>query len=174
MADEKHTFKFDPTMNVDVGGQTVWSIGGPEVGEWSWHCDQPDILTLEPSGHNNTQCTIQGTAGGQGNVWAQTRDGSHRLSQPISVGLIFVWGADGNLYAATTSSFKLMTRAEEFVLTKTIPTPEQMGLRSAYYVPPSETDSVTNVTCFVINLEQIKKHDVWPPSPPSVKKPDGQ
>lgn len=170
MPDSEHSFQFTPTLNVDVGGKTVWSITGPDIGTWYWFCDNPNIVTLEPSGDNNTQCTIHGRAGGQGLIWAQDKNNLYRLEQSISVGLMFVWGPDGKLYAATTSSFQLMSSEQESYLTQTIPTQAQMEHQAAYYVPPAHTESAINVTCYVINLEHIQQYDVWASSSSSQKK----
>jgi hypothetical protein len=163
MPDSSYAFTFSPTLNVDVGGKTAWTITGGEPGNrtWFWTAENPNIVRLEVAEHDTTQCTIYGVSGGETIIRADASDRSGELSQQISAGLMFVWGPDGRLYAANASSFQLMSSEQEAFLARTIPTQEQMENKAAYYVPPDPAASAINVTCYVVNLEHIKTCDVW-------------
>ena len=169
MATTDYAFVFEPTVNVDVGGRTTWSITGgtPDYRIWRWSCNDASVVRLEVDSEDSRRCVIYGLAGGETVIRAEARDGSGSLSQEISAGLMFVWGADGKLYAATASSFLLTTPEQQAALTRTIPTQEQMVDRAAFFVPPEPMTSSLNVTCYVVNLVHIKNQDVWPPVEPT-------
>ncbi|MBN1205354.1 MAG: hypothetical protein JXB05_10560 [Myxococcaceae bacterium] len=159
---------FSPTLNVDVGGTTSWMVTGVDSDyRWSWSSPgENTIVALSPQG-NGATCKIEGLAGGETTITVRDESGRYgEATHAISVGLMFVYAPDGTLYAATTSSFVRVEHTNASVLT--IPTLREMAEKEAYYVPPPtpSTDSVTNVTCYVINLGYIRSNpaDLWNPS----------
>jgi hypothetical protein len=159
------TLSCSPTVNVDVGGSTVWTVHNA-TSPVAWSCpDEGTIVRLEPQDSNGLQCKITGLAGGQTEITMQERGGNHEgMKKSIGVGLIFAYAPDGSLYAASAAAFKPVDSTQASQLP--IPTLEQMATEEAYYVPPTMTVADANVTCYVINLGYIKNTDVWPPITP--------
>ncbi|MDC0714532.1 hypothetical protein POL68_39155 [Stigmatella sp. ncwal1] len=155
-----------PTINVDVGGVTVWRVTNSTSSiRWSSPGSR-DVIQLDGQGDGVT-CQITGLKGGETTITAQEMSGQGReRTLPISVGLMFVYGPDGNLYAAPTASFSLVENTQARVLN--IPTLAEMAEKEAYYVPPSGSgvEGIINVTCYVINLGYIRSNpdDLWTPS----------
>jgi hypothetical protein len=164
-----HTLSFScsPTVNVDVGGTTVWTVHNAD-GPLAWSCpDEGTIVRLEPQDSNGIRCKITGLAGGQTEIIVQERGGDHQgAKKSIGVGLIFAYAPDGSLYAVSAAAFKPVDSTQASHLP--IPTLEQMATEEAYYVPYTVTvnEADANVTCYVINLGYIKTTDVWPPITP--------
>ncbi|KFA86995.1 hypothetical protein [Archangium violaceum] len=162
-------FSFKPTVNVDVNGETVWTITDTNTNAWSWSCAQEGapIVELRPQ-PGGLSCAIRGLRPGEATVTATRSDG-YPLTQAIGVGLMFVYAPDGKLYAVSTASFVEVDQTR--MSGQPIPTLEEMSEQEAYYVPPgTEGAAAINVTCYVINLGYVQQTDVWTPPPASPKK----
>ncbi|WNG54843.1 hypothetical protein F0U59_08715 [Archangium gephyra] len=162
-------FSFTPTVNVDLNGETVWTITDTNTNAWSWSCEQEGapIVELRPQ-PGGLSCAIKGLRPGETTVTATRRDG-YTLTQAIGVGLMFVYAPDGKLYAVSTASFVEVDQTR--MSGQPIPTLEEMSGQEAYYVPPgTEGAAAINVTCYVINLGYVQQTDVWTPPPASPKK----
>lgn len=155
-----------PTVNVDVGGTTYWTVhnvGNPI--EWS-SPDEGTIVRLEPQDSSGTRCKITGLAGGQTEIIMKEKGGDHwSAKKAIGVGLIFAYAPDGSLYAASAAGFIPVDSTQASKLP--IPTLEQMESQEAYYIPPTVSTAEANVTCYVLNLGYIQSTDVWSPNTPT-------
>lgn len=152
-----------PTVNVDVGGTTYWTVHNvANPIEWS-SPDEGTIVKLEPQDSNGTRCKITGLAGGETEIIMREKgDDKWAAKKSIGVGLIFAYAPDGSLYAASAAGFKPVDSTQAGRLS--IPTFAQMENQEAYYVPPPDVGTAdANVTCYVINLGYIRETDVWPP-----------
>lgn len=159
-------FSFSPTVNVDVNGETVWTITQTDTNDWTWCYPQedPPIIELVPL-VGNLGCRIKGLRPGETTVTATRHDG-YTLTQSIGVGLMFVYAPDGKLYAVSTASFVEVDQTK--VGGQPLPSLEEMRAQEAYYIPPGTTGAAAiNVTCYVINLGYIQRADVWTPPPTS-------
>jgi hypothetical protein len=152
-----------PTVNVDVGGTTEWTVHNVS-NPIEWSCpDEGTIVRLEPQNSSGTRCKITGLAGGQTEITMKEQGGNNwAAKKSIGVGLIFAYAPDGSLYAASAADFKPVDSTQASQLP--IPTLEQMATEEAYYVPPTTSVAEANVTCYVINLGYIQSTDVWPPN----------
>jgi hypothetical protein len=148
-----------PTVNVDVGGTTYWTVHNVD-NPIEWSCpDEGTILQLEPQDSNGTRCKITGLAGGQTEITMKEKGGNWVGKKSIGVGLIFVYAPDGSLYATSAASF--IPVSSEHASKLPIPTLAQMEGEEAYYVPPGVSTADINVTCYVINLGYIRDTEVW-------------
>jgi hypothetical protein len=154
------SLRYQPTVNVDVGGTTEWIIQDPvNIVEWS-SPDEGTIVRLETQDSRGTRCKITGLAGGQTTIIMTEQGGQGRKDvMAIGAGLMFVYAPDGTLYAASAASFIPVDSEKASKLQ--IPTFEQMESQEAYFLPPEFGTAATNVTCYVINLGYIRDADVW-------------
>lgn len=157
-------FSFSPTVNVDVNGETVWTITQTNTNAWTWSCppEDPPIIELKPQA-GGLSCAIKGLRPGETTITATRNDG-YTLTQSLGVGLMFVYAPDGKLYAVSTASFVEVDPAK--MSGQPIPTLAEMNGQEAYYIPPGTEGTATiNVTCYVINLGYVQQADVWTPPP---------
>jgi hypothetical protein len=155
MADRSLTFS--PTVNVDVGLSTYWTVNNAQ-GTIDWSCpDDGVIVRLEPQDSNT--CKITGLSGGMTIITMTERNSNWGGRKGISSGVMFVYSPDGTLWAAPAASFTEVDSDRAAQLA--IPTFAQMDGKEAYYIPPDFTQSDANVTCYVINLDYIRQAEVW-------------